>query len=259
MCVCVCACVRARARDVTSSNEQTGTFLIDPAGTGRAFPIRCGADGTTYLTSKFTGYSVYYSACGGSADGDCTPTCDDGCYLDGDESVCCDSGLARHISAKSDVGFFWVDTNDNLIPSAQLDALSAMDYDSSLRSSDQVWIFDATDQVIFYGGGWMDCCGCRGHKAACMHACIHHICRRVALLWWIGLDWIVVMTYGPTNVFVLWWQSGYELTVSFFGDEDDHVLETPSDWYVISGCTFLSISMSLTSAWTAASVAWLIG
>ena len=47
---------------------------------------------------RFSGYSVYYSTCGGSADGDCTPSCGDGCTID-EFDECCDSDSLQHRSA----------------------------------------------------------------------------------------------------------------------------------------------------------------
>jgi hypothetical protein len=148
-----------------------GIFLIDPASTGHAFPILCRADGTTVLTSGYSGYSVYYSTCGGSTDSDCTPSCDEGCTID-EFDECCDSESRRHISAASDISFAWVDTQFNLISTTQLNALANMGYNSGVESSDLIWLFDSSDQ------------------------------------------------------------SGYTLTIGFYGDEADHELVTPSDWYI---------------------------
>ena len=43
--------------------------------------------------------------------------------------------------------FAWVDTQMNLITTSQLDALANMGYDSSIESSDLIWLFDSSDQV----------------------------------------------------------------------------------------------------------------
>lgn len=149
----------------------SGVWLIDPVGSGKAFPTKCHPDGTTFLTSKYSGYSTYYSKCGGTNDADCTPTCSDGCYLDG-TSDCCDSSVHAHISQLTSVDMAWIDSIGNLIPTPQLDALANMAYNSSKLTVDDVWCFDALDS------------------------------------------------------------SGYELTVTSYGDADDSYFITPSGWSV---------------------------
>ena len=134
----------------------SGVHLIDPKGTGRAFPAMCGGDGTVSLKSKYSGHSVYYSQCGGTVDDDCTPSCTDGCKLE-DSDECCDSGAYLHVSAKTSIDFAWVDEIGNTVPSAQLAALAALGYTSSNQTEVDLWVHDATDgsdyvlTISFYG------------------------------------------------------------------------------------------------------------
>ena len=147
----------AAAPKSCASVDFEGTVNIDPAGTGKAFPVHCDGSGRTHLRSAFDGYSVYYKKCGGNADADCIPNCAQGCALrDVDNNVidgCCDDGDVK--AGLGSVKFEWIDEDDNSIDDEQLHALALIS-DSSWSSA-RLYQYDSDDndeydsKVTFYG------------------------------------------------------------------------------------------------------------
>ena len=135
-------------RSCTGAPE--GRYLIDPANNGQPFWADCTGDSETIIHPQYDSYSTYYATCGGAADSDCTPTCDDGCTMEKQSGAslgdCCDDSSYASLSQYQSVNIIYEDAIGFAIQREQLEALVDLGIDTT-DSRIKVWFFDATDQV----------------------------------------------------------------------------------------------------------------
>ena len=116
----------------TGGSHGSGTYAIDPDGTGgnAPFNITCDMDngGRTILNLDYKSYSLYGSSnCGGPSDNDCQET-----------------SVEPNLKSKDSISFTYLDANNNTIPNQQLTAL-VNESSQKFWTNGYVSIYDSSD------------------------------------------------------------------------------------------------------------------